>query len=99
MRVDRVSWIRSLFDASCKEYDRLDLDSSDPLTPLETQFEKGLEGVGEAEVRQQLSRIERTLREWSAGRKFYGHMFDDILKLKYLHQRYTNYLRWLKWKG
>jgi hypothetical protein len=23
---------------------------------------------------------------------------DDILKLKYLHQRYTNYLRWLTWK-
>ncbi len=26
---------------------------------------------------------------------FYGHIFDDVLKLKYLHQRYTNYLRWL----
>jgi hypothetical protein len=26
-------------------------------------------------------------------------MFDDVLKLKYLHQRYTNYLRWLEWKG
>jgi hypothetical protein len=29
----------------------------------------------------------------------YGHLFDDLLKLKYLHQRYTNYLKWLKWKG
>ena len=37
--------------------------------------------------------------QWSKSRKFYGHMFDDVLKLKYLHQRYTNYLRWLKWKG
>ena len=23
--------------------------------------------------------------------------YDDLLKLKYLHQRYTNYLRWLTW--
>ena len=39
------------------------------------------------------------LGEWSKGRKLYGHMYDDIVKLKYLHQRYTNYLRWLRWKG
>jgi hypothetical protein len=25
-----------------------------------------------------------------------GHLYDDLLKMKYLHQRYTNYLRWLK---
>ena len=30
-RVDRVSWIRNLFDLSCKEYDRLDLDRADPV--------------------------------------------------------------------
>jgi MoxR-like ATPase len=99
LRVDRISWIRSLFDASCREYERLELDVRDPLTPLEARFALGLEGVSEQEVRQQLTAVERTLREWSAGRKLYGHMFDDILKLKYLHQRYTNYLRWLKWKG
>jgi MoxR-like ATPase len=23
-------------------------------------------------------------------------LYDDLLKLKYLHQRYTNYLRWLE---
>ena len=99
LRVDRVSWIRNLFDASCREYDRLELDKRDPLLPLEAQFARGLEGVDEQEVRQQIASIERTLREWTTGRKLYGHMFDDILKLKYLHQRYTNYLRWLKWKG
>jgi len=30
------------------------------------------------------------------GRKLYGHLYDDLLKLKYLHQRYTNYLHWLR---
>jgi MoxR-like ATPase len=97
-RVDRVGWIRRLFDLSCAEYDRLDLDRDDPLSALETEFESGLDGLNEREVRSRLVKIERVLSEWSKGRKMFGHMFDDALKLKYLHQRYTNYLRWLKWK-
>ena len=63
------------------------------------QFARGLDGVKEKDVRAELTKIERLLAEWSRGRKLYGHMYDDVLKLKYLHQRYTNYLRWLKWKG
>jgi MoxR-like ATPase len=94
-RIDRVGWIRKLFDLSCAEYDRLNLDKDDPLAALEDEFEKGLEGVTEAEARARLVKIERLLAEWSKGRKLYGHLFDDVLKLKYLHQRYTNYLHWL----
>ena len=43
-------------------------------------------------------KIERALAEQTKARKLYGPIYDDILKLKYLHQRYTNYLRWLKTK-
>jgi len=99
LRADKVSWIRSLFDESCREYERLDRDRDDPVATFEAEFEKGLEGVPEPAVRERLAAIERTLDEWSRGRKLYGHLFDDVLKLKYLHQRYTNYLRWLQWKG
>jgi hypothetical protein len=98
-RVDKVGWIRKLFDLSCAEYERLDLDRDDPVATLSIQFDKGLDGVSEKQVRAQLVQIERVLAQWSKGRKFYGPMFDDVLKLKYLHQRYTNYLRWLTWKG
>ncbi len=98
-RTDHVSWIRNLFDESCREYDRLDLDKDDPVAYLEAEFKLGLEGVNEVEVRKRLVVIERTLEKWSKSRKLYGHMFDDLLKLKYLHQRYTNYLRWLRWKS
>ena len=94
-RIDRVGWIRKLFDLSCAEYDRLNLDKDDPLAALETEFAAGLEGVTESEARARLVKIERLLADWSKGRKLYGHLFDDVLKLKYLHQRYTNYLRWL----
>lgn len=98
-RIDKVGWIRKLFDLACAEYDRLDLDRDDPVAQITAEFDQGLEGVTETQVRSQLVRIERVLGNWAKGRKFYGHMFDDVLKLKYLHQRYTNYLKWLQWKG
>jgi MoxR-like ATPase len=98
-RSDKIGWIRRLFDLSCAEYDRLDRDRDDVVAQFEAQFAQGLEGVNEQEARARLVHIERTLAEWSEGRKLYGHMFDDILKLKYLHQRYTNYLKWLQWKA
>ncbi len=94
-RTDRIGWIRRLFDLSCAEYDRLNLDRDDPVAELEAEFARGLEGVTEPEVRARLVKIERILTEWSKGRKLYGNLYDDLLKLKYLHQRYTNYLRWL----
>ena len=95
-RTDKVGWIRRLFDLSCQEYDRLGLDHDDPILGFEQEFAKGLDGVSGNEVRRRLVRIERTLGEWSKGRKFYGHLLDDVLKLKYFHQRYTNYLKWLE---
>jgi MoxR-like ATPase len=98
-RVDKVSWIRKLFDLSCAEFDRLDLDRDDPVGSLQDEFELGLDGLDEATVRQRLVKIERLVQKWSQGRKLYGHLYDDLVKLKYLHQRYTNYLRWLTWKG
>ncbi len=95
-RSDRLSWLRLLFDQSNGEYDRLDLDRNDPVGDLSAEFDRGLDGVGEREVRQRLSRIERLIEERTQGRKLYGHLYDDLLKLKYLHQRYHNYLQWLQ---
>jgi MoxR-like ATPase len=97
-RVDRIGWIRNMFDLACAEYDRLDLDKDDPVGELSRNLATGFEGVSERQADQILVRIEKILGEWSEGRKLYGHMHDDILKLKYLHQRYSNYLRWLRWE-
>jgi MoxR-like ATPase len=97
-RVDRIGWIRRLFDLSCAEYDRLDLEQHDPVADLEAAFQRGLAGLSDAAVRQELVKIDRLLGEWSSGRKLYGPVFDDVLTLKYLHQRYTNYLHWLQWQ-
>ncbi|WP_312914107.1 MoxR family ATPase [Stenotrophomonas sp.] len=93
-RSDRLSWLRWLLDSSNAEYDRLDLDRKDPVGELSAQFARGLDGVSERETRARLTRIERLVEERVKGRKLYGHLYDDLLKLKYLHQRYTNYLHW-----
>lgn len=97
LRVDRISWLRRLFDLSCAEFDRLDRDRTDPVAELEAEFQQGLEGLKAPEVKARLVKIERRLKKLSEGRKLYGHLYDDVLMLKYLHQRYTNYLNWLEW--
>ncbi|WP_414660504.1 AAA family ATPase [Horticoccus sp. 23ND18S-11] len=97
-RTDRIGWLRKLFDLACADYDRLNLDRDDPVAALGAEFGRGLDGVSEADTRSRLAKIERLITEWAKGRKLYGHLYDDVLRLKYLHQRYTNYLRWLKTK-
>jgi MoxR-like ATPase len=95
-RTDRLSWLRHLFDLSNAEYDRLDLDRDDPVGVLAEEFAQGLDGLSERETKARLARIERLVSERAKGRKLYGPVYDDLLKLKYLHQRYTNYLHWLR---
>ncbi len=97
-RTDKISWIRQLFDMACSEYDRLGMDKNDPVRDISEEFAKGLDGLSEKETRKRLSKIIDLLKNWEKGRKFYAPMFDDVLQLKYFHQRYTNYLRWLRWK-
>lgn len=95
-RTDRLGWLRRLLDLSNEEYDRLDLDRNDPVGELEMEFSQGLDGLGESQTRSRLTKIERLVDQRVKGRKLYGPIYDELLKLKYLHQRYTNYLHWLK---
>ena len=95
-RHDRVGWLRRLFDASCADYDRLDLDRDDPVSDIAAELDRGLDGLDEATVRARILRIERLIGQWAQGRKLYGHLYEDVIKLKSAHQRYNNYLRWLR---
>jgi len=97
-RLDHVAWIRRLFDLACQEYARLDLDRDDPIDELDTAFARGLEGVDERAVRKQMSRIETLIKKMAKATKLYAHVQNDLLKLKYYHQRYSNYLRGLQWQ-
>jgi hypothetical protein len=96
LRTDRIGWLRHIFDLSCAEFDRLDLDRNDPVGDLAAEFEQGLESLTERDTRTRLETIERLIANMVKGGKLYGHLHDDLMHLKYLHQRYSNYLRWLK---
>ncbi len=96
LRTDRLGWLRRLFDLSCAEFARLDLDRHDPVGALASEFAAGLANLSEHETRSRLEKIERLAADLTKGGKLYGHLHDDLMQLKYLHQRYTNYLRWLK---
>lgn len=99
MRVDRVSWIRDLFDATCRQYDSEGLDGDDEVGAILAELARGLDGVSEAEVRRRTARIEQVLGVWQDATKLYGSVYEDALALKYAHQRYSNYLAWLRWSG
>ncbi len=59
-------------------------------------LEQGLEGRTKHETLATLTAIEARLRKIAGTGKLYGRDFDDLVALKYLHQRYTAYLRWLE---
>ncbi|WP_460468512.1 MoxR family ATPase [Calidifontibacter terrae] len=99
LRLDRVSWLRSMLDTTCRQFDALGLAQDDPVGAELAAFERGLDGTAEAEVRARTHRIEQLLEQMSSQHKLYGHLYDDALTLKYLHQRYSNYLAWLRWSG
>jgi hypothetical protein len=96
LRTDRISWLRNLFDLSCREYDRMNLDQDDPAGAMLSQFKQGLDGLSKRETRARLDSIEQLTGRLCAGRKLVGPLHDDLLLLKSLHQRYTNYLVWLE---
>jgi MoxR-like ATPase len=98
-RIDRIGWLRRAFDLACEEYTRLDLDNQDPIARMDDDFERGLDGLPEAEVRKRMNGIETHLAGLAKATKLYAHVHNDLLKLKYYHQRYSNYLRWLTWRG
>jgi len=95
-RSDLVGWIRVLFDLACKEFDRLGRGASDPVRDALDVLAQGLEGVDRASVDERLAWLDGQIREIERGGKLYGYLFDDVLALKYMHQRYSNYRAWLE---
>jgi MoxR-like ATPase len=94
LSTDTMSWLSDIFAESCRQYDALGRGTQDPVRDLLTQVEAGLDGVSAVEASRRLTAIEARLRAASATGKLYGRDFDDLTALKYLHQRYTAYLRW-----
>ena len=96
---DKIGWLRHLFQLSCREFERQGRHRNDEVAALKAELDEGLEGLSLKECRKRLQRIERTLQQLASGNKLSGAVHDDAMTLKYLHQRYSNYQRWLTSQG
>ncbi len=99
LTVDRIAWIRKLWDSAVELYEQLDWDHADPLIPIEQEFNQGLDGLATAEVNRRLGTIENAIVKLSKDSKLLAYIYDTVLRLKYYHQRYSNYLKWLEFRG
>ncbi len=96
LATDPASWLSDLFTESCRQFVGLGLDHDDPVRALLAQLEAGLDGLSAVEVSRRITEVESGIRLIASTGKLYGHHFDDLTTLKYLHQRYTAYLRWVQ---
>ncbi len=97
-RIDKIAWIRKMFDDAMDEFNRLDLDNNDPLIDIKMEFDQGLEGLDVQTVKSRIRKIEESLQKYSKETKLFNYVYDDVIKLKYYWMRYRNYLDWLEWK-
>lgn len=96
---DKIGWLRHLFQLSCREFERQGRHRNDEVAALKAKLDEGLDGVSLRECRKRLEQIERALQRLATGNKLSGVVHDDAMTLKYLHQRYSNYQRWLSSQG
>lgn len=94
LATDASSWLSNMFASSTALFDRLDLDHGDPVEALLAEFAQGLDGLTQVEASRRITAVESRIKEIADTRKLYGRHFDDLTTLKYLHQRYTAYVRW-----
>jgi MoxR-like ATPase len=99
LATDAVAWLRDLWRQSGEQFRALGLDREDPVGALLAQAASGLEGLDALETSRRITAVESAIGAIAATRKLYGRHYDELLALKYLHQRYTNYLRWLESTG
>jgi MoxR-like ATPase len=96
LATDSISWLADLFEQSQKQFAALGLGGTDPVGDLLTEFAGGLDGLSALHGSQRLTAIEAQISRIAKQGKLYGRHYDDLLALKYLHQRYSNYLHWLE---
>lgn len=94
LATDTASWLGDLFAESCRQYDALGRDHDDPVGDLLAELDRGLDGLSSVDVSRRITAVETRIRRIADTGKLYGRDFDDLMTLKYLHQRYTAYLRW-----
>jgi len=96
---DKISWIRRMFDMAMDQYDDLAMDTQSPVRKLMEQIEEGLDNLPDKEARKRLNRVRKTLQGYQKAGELSAFNYADIIMLKSIYMRYTNYLLWLEGKA
>lgn len=98
-RMDRVGWIRNLFDMAMERFDSSGRDIDDEVQQVQRLFEQGLDGLGAGEVRKRMSTIHRLIAKFAKRHELDAFLYESVLALKYYYMRYQSYLSWLEAQG
>jgi hypothetical protein len=85
--VDRIAWLRRLFDLACEDYDQHGLDADDPVARLDAELEGGVDGLSDLELQQHLATIESEITRLASTGPLLAHVHGALLRLKSHHQR------------
>ena len=96
LAIDSIAWLRDLFDESVRQFTAVGLAHDDAVGDLLARLATGLDGVSKIDVARRITEVESAIATIARGGKLYGRHYDDLVTLKYLHQRYSNYQRWLE---
>lgn len=98
-RMDRVGWIRNLFDLSMQRFEQSGRDIDDKVGQVEQEFERGLEGLSAPVVRRRMRDIHGLIEQLAGHYELDSFLYESVLALKYYYMRYQSYLAWLEAGG
>lgn len=96
--LDRVAWIRTMFDTAMDQYPSHTKDRA-AVRKHQTTLDAGLAGVTLKTAEKRLARISTALRRLVSKKELSGPTYENIIQLKALYSRYSNYIQWLKGEG
>jgi MoxR-like ATPase len=95
---DRVAWIRNLLDMALESFPR-----HEPLRARvqaeRARLDAGLAGVDLKTAEQRIGEVTALIKELSAQAELAGPVYEDLIHLKSMYSRYTNYATWLRSSG
>jgi MoxR-like ATPase len=95
---DRVAWIRSLFDAGVRQYGR-HKPLRDEVMGLRDELDRGLVGVDAATTAKRMRLIAGLIAKTMKHSELSGPVYEDLIHLKSMYSRYSNYAQWQRHQG
>ena len=85
--MDRVSWIRQLFDRALQQQAAY-APVRQPLLVLQRQANQGEERLSDRQIRVRLAEAQKAMEDVLSKNELNGPVYEDLLRLKSIYARY-----------